>query len=589
MKQKSILIEGVEYHLNGQLGQGGTGVVYLGEANGERYAIKKVTLEDRHKKSGRRRNARYLQEVNYGKTSSSKRVIKVLASEIKQKMLKDGTTVSCLYYVMPQYCYTLRNKIKASITIKERFNLLLQLFEAVSDFHADGVVHRDLKPENILIDENGNLVITDFGIASFSGSPLTVSEEFLGNRWYYAPEQGKGRDATAISYMADIFSLGLITNELFTLEKPMGCTYKTIKSMYPYLADMDKLIERMTDQVPSSRISIGAAWSELERIYSSFVSSVEQTELYLDINSEVSLSDDLKQQAVEDVLLASWLVKDLSEEEWGSINSKYHCNIHYTIKESLKNAIISLKILDRCERKFEYESNVYESLSASSRLECYQRRPSKDACSRLDERLEVLKFKLPNNAGSYLHGRIRKYFDSCCDYHCEEILRGIPADIKEVKDNLNDSPILWIAEYVALNLSEIMDQMDSFDLWQFIYIFDAESSCLDDFLNRNESARDRTEESYRLKEAKNVLGNLSKDYNSVSILLRGSDAIVTFADIDQYHEFCTLCKTKAEGDYVFEGDVIDLLKPFFENERIVQLRMSYMFDIPHTLTRLLTS
>jgi len=78
--------------------------------------------------------------------------------------------------------------------------------------HARGVLHRDLKPANVMVDGQGQLLITDFGLAGLAGT-LQGAEVRNGTPAYMAPEQLAGREVTARS---DIYSLGLVLYEMFT-------------------------------------------------------------------------------------------------------------------------------------------------------------------------------------------------------------------------------------------------------------------------------------------------------------------------------------------------------------------------------------
>jgi len=78
--------------------------------------------------------------------------------------------------------------------------------------HAQGVLHRDLKPGNIMIDSEGQVVITDFGLAGIA-EELQGAEVRNGTPAYMAPEQLTGQEVSARS---DIYSLGLVMYEMFT-------------------------------------------------------------------------------------------------------------------------------------------------------------------------------------------------------------------------------------------------------------------------------------------------------------------------------------------------------------------------------------
>ena len=76
--------------------------------------------------------------------------------------------------------------------------------------HDKGVLHRDLKPSNIMLDERGEVLIMDFGLA---GLVHEIADVRSGTPAYMAPEQLAGNEVTARS---DIYALGLVLYELFT-------------------------------------------------------------------------------------------------------------------------------------------------------------------------------------------------------------------------------------------------------------------------------------------------------------------------------------------------------------------------------------
>ncbi len=101
----------------------------------------------------------------------------------------------------------------------------LQLCEALACAHANGIVHRDLKPANVLLDENGNCLLTDFGIAKVAdGKGLTVVGTLIGTPEYMSPEQGAGKPVDARS---DLYCLGTILYELATYTLPFDAPTPT--------------------------------------------------------------------------------------------------------------------------------------------------------------------------------------------------------------------------------------------------------------------------------------------------------------------------------------------------------------------------
>ena len=96
--------------------------------------------------------------------------------------------------------------------------MMEQILSAVSLAHEHGIIHRDLKPQNILVDEQGNVKITDFGIAiALSETSLTQTNTLLGSVHYLSPEQARGGMSTRQS---DIYALGIILYELLTGKVP---------------------------------------------------------------------------------------------------------------------------------------------------------------------------------------------------------------------------------------------------------------------------------------------------------------------------------------------------------------------------------
>lgn len=127
-----------------------------------------------------------------------------------------------LQYIVMEYVegITLKEYIEQQgrLGIKETVHFTMQILRALQHAHDKGIVHRDIKPQNIMLLSNGNIKVTDFGIARFSYSDTkTMTDSAIGSVHYISPEQARG-DTT--DDRADIYSVGVVLYEMLTGQLP---------------------------------------------------------------------------------------------------------------------------------------------------------------------------------------------------------------------------------------------------------------------------------------------------------------------------------------------------------------------------------
>ena len=97
-------------------------------------------------------------------------------------------------------------------SLEEVVEVLVQVLEALSYAHSQGVIHRDIKPQNVLVDGRGRAKLTDFGVAYRAGDTrLTQIGYAVGTPGYIAPEILDGEDPTELT---DVYAVGATARAL---------------------------------------------------------------------------------------------------------------------------------------------------------------------------------------------------------------------------------------------------------------------------------------------------------------------------------------------------------------------------------------
>lgn len=230
------------------IGEGGSGRVFEAtNSAGERLAIK--VLHPAQATGNRRR--RFANELNFLRKNTHPNIVTVL-----DEGLVEWGGVRTPFYVMPLYAGTLRTDMRGGIDAVSALRGFAQLLDGVEAAHLQGIIHRDLKPENILIAHGPRYIVADFGVAHFEEDEIftaveTKDSERLANFLYAAPEQ-RIKGAT-VGRTADIFSLGLILNEMFTEEVIQGTGFKRIGAVAAEYVYLDEIVDKLVQNSPNSR------------------------------------------------------------------------------------------------------------------------------------------------------------------------------------------------------------------------------------------------------------------------------------------------------------------------------------------------
>lgn len=162
-----------------------------------------------------------------------------------------------MHYIVMEYIKgkTLKQYIQefSPLSAARSVHIMKQLTSAMAHAHENGIIHRDIKPQNILMDEEGNVKITDFGIAtSLGATSYTQTNTVIGTVHYLSPEQARGGVATMKS---DIYALGIVLYELLTGELPfsgesaVSIALKHLQSETPSVREFDASIPQSVENI----------------------------------------------------------------------------------------------------------------------------------------------------------------------------------------------------------------------------------------------------------------------------------------------------------------------------------------------------
>ena len=142
----------------------------------------------------------------------------------------------------------------APLPLSQVTSIITQVGDALDYAHTHGLVHRDVKPSNVLLDERGNCLLTDFGIARMveATANLTGTGNVIGTPSYMSPEQGAGKPVDARS---DIYALGVVLFELatgrvpYSAETPVAVVIKHMQDPLPLPRKLNPALPEAVERV----------------------------------------------------------------------------------------------------------------------------------------------------------------------------------------------------------------------------------------------------------------------------------------------------------------------------------------------------
>jgi beta-lactam-binding protein with PASTA domain/tRNA A-37 threonylcarbamoyl transferase component Bud32 len=161
------------------------------------------------------------------------------------------------YFIVMEYVRgrSLRDVVQVNGPFSARHTAEIgaEIAGALEFAHRNGVVHRDVKPGNVLLTADGDVKVTDFGIArAGTGDSLTQTGAVMGTAAYFSPEQAQG---LPVDGRSDVYSLGVVLYEMvtgvppFTGESPVAVAYKHVReeplSPSAHAADVPRDLERI--------------------------------------------------------------------------------------------------------------------------------------------------------------------------------------------------------------------------------------------------------------------------------------------------------------------------------------------------------
>ncbi len=192
--------------INGKLGKGGQGIVYLAT---DPTLQRQVAIKALHVESAKRKE---LQKNLLQEARNVSKLIHPNIIPIFDAGEHEGTPYLVFEYVDGISFKVLIEK-KDPLPVSRAVTLMHQILEGVGYAHQKGIIHLDLKPGNILLSKSGVPRVMDFGLSELMGSDSGTGQKIRGTRRYMSPEHFS---KVPVGPGSDVFALGLIFFEMLT-------------------------------------------------------------------------------------------------------------------------------------------------------------------------------------------------------------------------------------------------------------------------------------------------------------------------------------------------------------------------------------
>ncbi|PYL75133.1 MAG: hypothetical protein DMF26_08975 [Verrucomicrobia bacterium] len=258
------------YEILEEIGRGGMGVIYRARQQHSRriVAVKRILA---HEVNSHETLVRFRREAEAVASLDHPNILPI--HEISES--EEGLPFFSMKYATGGSLRTAAPTLRAKP--RECVRLMAKVARAIAYAHGKGILHRDLQPGNILLDENGEPMVSDFGLAKWldKNSDLTRTLETLGTPGYIAPEQTECPTAD-LTGAADIYSLGAILfylltgrppfvgpNVLFVIHQAAASPAPRLRSLAPSLdRDLETVVARCLESDPNVRYQSAEALAD---------------------------------------------------------------------------------------------------------------------------------------------------------------------------------------------------------------------------------------------------------------------------------------------------------------------------------------